>query len=104
MVKVILHKVRGLEVGGTYTPYGPGECDIPNKLLEALQRVDPLCVEVIGEPQGDENPLPADLPARDELFAAGFTMLDAVAMVEDLTTVKGIGDATAQKVTDYLGS
>ncbi len=50
----------------------------------------------------DENKLPEDCPARDLLIKAGLTTVDDVLNHEDLTLVKGIGDATAKEILEFL--
>jgi hypothetical protein len=48
--------------------------------------------------------LPADIPGRKELVAAGLTTLDAVRAVNDFDEIKGIGQATEAKILAYLNT
>lgn len=51
---------------------------------------------------GNENPLPEDLEARDLLFKEGFQTLEAVkAAGETLLDIKGIGKATLNAILEY---
>lgn len=51
------------------------------------------------EPESD---LPEDFPGRDDLITAGITTIMAVKAENDITKVKGIGDATAEDIANYL--
>ncbi len=54
------------------------------------------------EPEAPEGDLPADIPARGDLIAAGITTLAALYQVDELTSIKGVGKATAEKIEDFL--
>ena len=50
-----------------------------------------------------ENPLPADLPARDKLFAAGYDTVEKVKEAGDgLLDVVGVSKNILKKITRYL--
>ena len=46
--------------------------------------------------------LPQDVPFRKILEAAGIADIDALKAVEDLTAIKGIGEAAAKAIAEYL--
>ena len=46
--------------------------------------------------------LPDDFPQRELLMSAGLDSVQAVAEFGDLTDIKGIGKAAAEKILDYL--
>lgn len=48
--------------------------------------------------------LPEDFPGRSFLMNAGVTTLAAVRAMGDLTSITGIGDATARDIADALGT
>lgn len=51
-------------------------------------------------PDADPTPLPEDFPARQALEAAGRATVESLAglTVENLTAVKGVGEATAKQI------
>jgi hypothetical protein len=52
---------------------------------------------------GVTNTLPADLPARDKLFAAGFDTIEKVKAAGDgLLDVVGVSNNILKKITRYL--
>ena len=51
---------------------------------------------------GPVDELPADFPGHAALDAAGLTTLTQVREIEDLTSIAGIGEATAEKITEAL--
>lgn len=69
-----------------------------------------LCVQDDGDDPADgqqdgDNELPADLPGRDALIAAGLTTVEAVlAQEDDLTQIENIGKATAEKIAVALAA
>ena len=59
---------------------------------------------VAGGYAGEPTPvLPNDMPGRDALIAAGYESIDQVDAVKDLTKITGIGKATAEQLSEYLG-
>jgi hypothetical protein len=54
------------------------------------------------EPEGEVNPLPADLPGREILFNAGFKTLDEVKSAGASLTDVGISNTTIKKIMAYL--
>ena len=55
-----------------------------------------------GDDDTEPNPLPEDLPARDLLFANGFTTLDQIiAAGESITEIKGIGRKSSDLIIQY---
>jgi hypothetical protein len=69
--------------------------------IEAAKLVaDGICA--IAEPVEGGCLLPEDLPFRKILESAGISDIDALKAVEDLTTIKGIGEASAKAIADYL--
>jgi hypothetical protein len=61
---------------------------------------DGICA--IAEPFEGGCMLPQDVPFRKVLEAAGIADIDALKEIEDLTVIKGIGEASATAITDYL--
>lgn len=87
---------RRARLDGPYITYGPGKgVGIPVALADDLRAAGHL-------PRSEE--LPADMPARDALMAAGLTTLKAVAEHEDLQSIDGIGEATEAKIKEYLSA
>lgn len=102
--------------------YGPGIVDIPEAMAVGLRaagvNIDLPATgnpgsapepEKQGEPRRPAAPaadpvvtLPADLPGRDALEAAGLTTPAAVLAHPDLTEIAGIGKATAAKIMAAL--
>lgn len=73
--------------------------------LEELQALELIAMGHACLPEVDEeevNALPADLPARDQLFKAGLTNITDVAAVPDFAEIAGIGKKTAEKIMEYL--
>lgn len=58
--------------------------------------------EIAGARQEGPLGLPGDFPAREELVRAGLTTIEAVAALEDLTAIPGIGPAKAKLVLSKL--
>lgn len=58
--------------------------------------------EIAGARPDGPAGLPEDFPAREELLHAGVDSLEAVAAVEDLTAIPGIGPAKAKRVLSKL--
>lgn len=54
------------------------------------------------EQEESVNTLPEDLPARDKLFAAGFTTIDQVKEAGDSLLDAGISNTTLKKIKSYL--
>lgn len=54
-----------------------------------------------GEDIGDQD-LPDSTPGHRQLRKAGITTVGALARVEDFTTIKGIGDARARRLRQWL--
>lgn len=79
-----------------------------NSLVKAkiAEYYNPLPSEKVNIQQDNEkeaeNKLPEDCPARELLIKAGLTTVDDVLNHEDLTLVKGIGDATAKEILEFL--
>jgi predicted flap endonuclease-1-like 5' DNA nuclease len=46
--------------------------------------------------------LPEDLPGREAFIAAGIETLDEIKELDDLTELKGIGEATAEEVIHWF--
>ena len=46
--------------------------------------------------------LPEDLPGKEAFLEAGITTIDDVKAIGDFTQIKGIGEATAVRITEYL--
>lgn len=67
---------------------------------KAMRVPDPQPVQIPGTE--DESGLPDDLPGRAAFLEAGLTTLDAIRGINELTSVPGIGSATAGKVVSYL--
>ena len=56
-----------------------------------------------GEVEKEDNPLPEDLPYREELFAVGFVTTESINEVgEGLSQIKGITKKGAVKILEYL--
>lgn len=53
-------------------------------------------------PEVVESDLPDNLPGRAVLIEAGYASLDAIAEVEDLTSIDGIGAKTADAIEEYF--
>lgn len=53
---------------------------------------------------GDKKKLPEDCPNYEVLIEAGLTTVDDVLNHDDLTMLKGIGDATAKSIIEFLKS
>ncbi len=67
---------------------------------QAAELIDAgICVPV---EEKQSNTLPADMPGRKELYAAGFNSLEECIPVNDFTQIKGIGKPTADKIVKYL--
>lgn len=58
--------------------------------------------DIAGARQDGPAGLPADFPARDELMRAGVDSLEALAAIEDLTSIPGIGPAKAKRILSKL--
>ncbi len=53
--------------------------------------------------EGDENPLPEDLPSRDLLFENGLETIEQIIEAKEaLTDITGIGGTIAKKIVDYI--
>ena len=50
----------------------------------------------------EDNPLPADLPQRDQLFAAGFKTLEELKAAGQSIIDAGLSKTSVNKVTSYL--
>lgn len=62
-------------------------------------------VAVAKKQKAEQISLPADLPGRDKLIAAGINTLDLVPRDGDaLTAIDGIGTATAGRILSYLAN
>lgn len=61
-------------------------------------------VIVIPETEGENNPLPEDLPARSILFETGIESLDKIKETSDeaLLDIDGVGKGTLKKIREYL--
>lgn len=53
-------------------------------------------------PEEDACKLPEDFPYRKELSDSGVNTVEEVLAIEDLTTIKGIGESKAKEVTGFL--
>lgn len=49
-----------------------------------------------------DNKLPDDVPNKEALVNAGIESIEAIRQITDLTEIKGIGKASAEKIKDYL--
>lgn len=78
--------------------FAGAECEMEEK--QAIELSADGFVTILPE----SNTLPADLPARDLLTDAGVTDLSLLKQmdVDDLTALKGIGKATAEKIVNFL--
>jgi len=83
--------------------YGPGEVELPDEAHAALQAKGAFGTEAVTQPttelpeaETDADPL-ADFP---ELRAAGYTSVEEVRAADDkdLLAVKGVGQATLEKI------
>lgn len=81
VVKMYDHEAAQAEVNGLAEP-----------VEEAEAATDP----------GTDEPLPEDFPGRAALIADEIQTIAAVRSVEDLTSIKGIGDTTAKAITEAL--
>jgi hypothetical protein len=54
--------------------------------------------------EGEATPLPEDFPARQPLIDAGYVTVESLAglTADELTTLRGIGAATAAKILEAL--
>lgn len=71
---------------------------LPSWFVQGLYRAGKA---VPAEGSGD---LPEDFPGRAQLIAAGFDMLAAVRGIRDFDAIKGIGQATEEKIVAYLNT
>lgn len=56
------------------------------------------------DPEPVKNPLPDDLPARDQLFAAGFETLEAIKAAGGSIFDAGLSRPSVKKVEAYLNN
>ena len=56
----------------------------------------------IEEEEGEEGTLPADIPGRAKLVAAGITSIEQLLDVPDLTSIDGVGEGIASQIETYL--
>jgi len=54
------------------------------------------------EANGELIELPADIPHRELLLAAGVSSIRELQDIEDLTTLSGIGEVKAGEINEYL--
>lgn len=80
--------------------YFPGDvAELPAELVAPY--IASGHIIVIPETEGTSNPLPAGLPMRDKLFAAGFSSLETIAAA-DLSIIEGISKTNALKIKTYV--
>ena len=68
-----------------------------------MHPASPVYMRLIEEGKGEGLiPLPLETPAYGKLIKAGITTLQALAGVNDITTIKGIGDKTADELNNFI--
>lgn len=72
------------------------ECKMEKKQADELAEIGYVKI------MDDESLLPADIPAREALTAAGINSLEQLSAITDFTEIKGIGKSTAEKIEVYL--
>lgn len=72
------------------------ECMMEKKQADELAEAGYLMI------LSDDSMLPADIPAREALTAAGINSMEQLAGITDFTEIAGINKATAKKITLYL--
>jgi hypothetical protein len=75
-------------------PYTPGDNDY------VISHPDPENEGTAGD--NNNGLLPEDCPAYDLLTGAGLTTIEEVLGHEDLTELKGIGEATKKEILEFL--
>lgn len=55
-----------------------------------------------GYARSPKQTLPKDFPHREKLIEAGFESVEAIENADDLTKVKGLGDASVKEIAEYL--
>lgn len=76
------------------------EAATPEPAVEAVAEPMPDLVE----PEALKGKLPEDFPGHAALADAGINTYGQLAKVEDVTTIPGIGEATAAKIAEALQS
>ena len=91
-------KVKFLKngMGAGFGYFADDDCIMESKQASALAESGYVML------MPDDSLLPADIPAREALTAAGINSLEQLAGITDFTEIKGIGKATAEKITLYL--
>jgi len=79
----------------------------PREAEAALKRIAGELLEEFSGPVADAferagDELPADVPGRELLVAAGIETVAALEELEDVRTVPGVGAATARKIREWL--
>lgn len=88
---------------------GVADDDFERKVAELLKppKAQAAAMPIPMEPEKVESPtqgkLPEDFPARAALEAEDITTYAQVRNVKDLTSISGIGPATAEKIAKALG-
>lgn len=59
-------------------------------------------IEPTNEDDSDNCDLPKDLPGREQLITAEILTIEAIKEVDDLTSIKGIGEKTKEQILSYL--
>lgn len=94
--------VTFLKSHGRYAYFAGDNGQVRESELEELQNGGFVKYYPGDDGNGNENPLPEDLPARDLLFENGFkTLEDAKKAGETLLDIKGIGKATLKEILEY---
>lgn len=93
-------KVKFLKngMGAGFGYFAEDECLMESKQASALAESGHVML------MPDDSLLPADIPARDVLSAAGINSMEQLAGITDFIEIKGIGKATAEKITLYLSA
>lgn len=89
----------------TYTKKGYADQHVENRervRMQILERNGWKRIEAPQEAPKVSPDLPDDFPAVDALRAAGLTTIDDVRNHDDLTTITGIGKATAGKINALI--
>lgn len=88
--------------------YGPGEAvELDAKEYDRLLNAGVIARKGSEQAQvakATADQLPADFPGIEALRKAEITTFSALEEVDDLTDIKGIGEATAAEISEALGA